>query len=141
MVNSLTGALHADTGGGNLIAEGISGSVVTATTEGGNVRLGFAAAPDTVQVSTGAGDADLTVPGGPYALTADSGGGPEVISIATSLAATRSINVSTEGGALRINAGAVGSGGSKAGGAGVRVGPPKPPVPPKPPSPPAPAKP
>ncbi|MGH3269996.1 MAG: hypothetical protein ACRDN1_13235, partial [Trebonia sp.] len=72
MLSALTGALHADTGGGTLFAAGISGSVVTATTEGGNVQLGFAAAPDTVQVSSGGGDADLTVPGGPYALTADS---------------------------------------------------------------------
>jgi hypothetical protein len=138
VLSGVTGALHADTGGGNLIAEGVSGSVATVTTEGGNVRLGFAAAPDTVQVDTANGDADLTVPGGPYALTADSGGGSELISIATNPAATRSINVSTEGGALRINAGVVTSGGSKAGGAGVRVGPPKPPAPPKPPTPPKP---
>lgn len=138
VLSGVTGALHVDTGGGPLFAGGVSASVVSITTEGGNVRLGFAAAPDTVQVSTGNGDADLTVPGGPYALTADSGGGPELISIATNPAATRSINVSTEGGALRINAGTVGSGGLKAGGAGVRIGPPKPPAPPTPPTPPKP---
>jgi hypothetical protein len=92
-----------------------------------------------VQVDTGGGAADLSVPGGPYALTADDGGGgPELISIATNPAATRSIIVSTNGGPLRINAGAVGDSGSKAGGAGVRIGPPKPPVLPKPPVPPKP---
>ncbi|MGH3268245.1 MAG: hypothetical protein ACRDN1_04125, partial [Trebonia sp.] len=63
---------------------------------------------------------------------------PELIAIATNPAATRSINVSTEGGALRINAGTVVGSGSKAGGAGIRTGPPKPPVPPKPPAPPKP---
>jgi putative adhesin len=128
-VNGLTGALHADTGGGNLIAEGVSASTATVTTEGGDAQLGFAAAPDSVQVDTGGGAADLSVPGGPYALTADDGGGgPELISIATNPAATRSIIVSTDGGPLRIDAGTVGDSGPKAGGAGVRIGPPKPPA-------------
>jgi len=138
-VSGLTGALHADTGGGTLIAEGVSASAAAVTTEGGDARLGFATPPGSVQVDTGGGAADLTVPGGPYALTAnDGGGGPELISIATDPAATRSINVSTNGGPLRINAGAVGSGRLKAGGAGVRIGPPKPPAPPQPPAPPKP---
>ena len=142
MVSGLTGALTIDTGGGNLIAEGVSGSTATVTTESGDVQLGFATAPDSVQVDTGGGAADLSVPGGPYALTADDGGGgPELISIATNPAATRSIIVSTNGGPLRIDAGAVGGSGSKAGGAGVRIGPPKPPVLPKPLRPPAPPKP
>jgi hypothetical protein len=132
-VSGLTGELHADTGGGNLIAEGVSASTAGVTTEGGGARLGFATAPDSVQVDTGGGAADLSVPGGPYALTADDGGGgPELISIATSPAATRSIIVSTDGGPLRIDAGAVRNSGVKAGGAGIHIGPPKPPVPPKP---------
>lgn len=139
IVSGLTGALHADTGGGNLIAEGVSASTASVTAEGGDARLGFATAPDSVQVDTGGGAADLSVPGGPYALTADDGGGgPELISIATNPAATRSIIVSTNGGPLRIDAGAVG--GQKVSGQKVSVktatggppNPPKPPVPPKP---------
>jgi hypothetical protein len=143
-VSGLTGALHADTGGGTLNAEGVSASVAAVTTEGGDARLGFAAAPDSVQVDTGGGAAYLTVPGGPYALTADDGGGgPELISIATNPAATRSITVSTNGGPLRINAGAVGSSDSKVSDSGLsgsvkRPVPPKPPKPPKPPAPPKP---
>ena len=80
------------------------------------------------------------MPGGPYALTADDGGGgPELISIATNPAATRSIIVSTNGGPLRIDAGAVG--GQRLEGQAVRAsasGPPRPPNPPKPPVPPKP---
>jgi len=141
-INGLTGALHADTGGGNLDAKGVSAPTAAVTTEGGDARLGFATAPDSVQVDTGGGAADLTVPGGPYALTADDGGGgPEMISIATDPAATRSITVSTNGGPLRINAGAVGSSDLKAGDTGLGGKLPKAPKPPKPPSPPAPPKP
>jgi hypothetical protein len=136
-LSGLTGALHADTGGGTLFAEGISASAVTVTAEGGDARLGFATAPDSVQVDTGGGAADLTVPGGPYALTADDGGGgPELVSIAVNPAATRSITVSTNGGPLRINAGAVG--GPKVSDSALS-GPAKPPVPPQPPVPPKPA--
>src|SRR5580704_3466727 len=139
-VSGLTGALHADTGGGNLVAEGISASTASVTTESGDARLGFATAPDSVQVDTGGGTADLSVPGGPYALTAnDGGGGPELISIATNPAATRSIIVSTNGGPLRIDAGAVG--GQKIRGKTATGGPPNLPNPPNPPRPPAPPKP
>jgi hypothetical protein len=94
-----------------------------------------------VQVDTGGGAADLSVPGGPYALTADDGGGgPELISIATNPAATRSIIVSTNGGPLRIDAGAAGGKGKPAGGQKVSVKPvtggrPNPPNPPNPPKP------
>ncbi len=42
-------------------------------------------------VSTDGGPATLRVPGGPYALTADSDGGPELIGIATDPAARPSI--------------------------------------------------
>ena len=46
--------------------------------------------------------ARLTVPGGPYALTAGSDGGPQWAGIATDPAARRSITVASGGGALRI---------------------------------------
>jgi len=109
-LNGLTGDLHADTGGGTMVAEGVSAATATVTTESGDARLGFATAPSTVQVSTGGGAADLSVPGGPYALTADDGGGgSELISLDTNPAAARTINVSTEGGPLRI----VGAAGGK----------------------------
>jgi hypothetical protein len=53
-------------------------------------------------VSTDGGPAALTLPAGPYALTARSYGGPEAVGIATDPAAGRSITITTGGGALRI---------------------------------------
>jgi len=47
-------------------------------------------------------DFDVTVPGGPYAVTADSGGGPESLDIATDPAARPTLTVSSGGGPLRI---------------------------------------
>ena len=102
LVQGLTGPLRADTGGGPLVAQGLDAATVVVTTDGGSARIGFAVAPESVSVSTASGPAVLTVPGGPYALTADSGGGPESVSIATTPTAPRSITVSTNGGPLQI---------------------------------------
>jgi hypothetical protein len=44
----------------------------------------------------------VAVPGGPYAVTADSSGSPQSVSVATSPGAASSISVSTEGGNLQI---------------------------------------
>jgi hypothetical protein len=55
-----------------------------------------------VHVTTGGGNAALSVPGGPYAVAIDAGGSMETVMIATSPDATRSISVSTDGGNAEI---------------------------------------
>jgi hypothetical protein len=62
----------------------------------------FSAAPKSVKLSTDGGPVVLAVPGGPYAVTADSGGGPELLGIATNPAARPTLTVSSGGGPLRI---------------------------------------
>ena len=103
--NDVTGTLAVDTGGGPMSATGIASPSATVQAEDGGVTIGFVTAPTFVRVDTGGGDASLSVPGGPYAVTADTGdsGGPsESILVPTSSSATRMINVSTEGGNLQI---------------------------------------
>ena len=129
-VAGLTGPLYADTGGGDVVAQGVNATTATVLTAGGNVRVVFASAPDRVQVSTAGGGASLSVPGGPYALITDDGGGPQLVRIATNTAAARSISVFTSGGPLTINSAAAAGRGSGS----VPV--PQKPVPPKPPAPP-----
>ena len=102
LLDGLAGPLRADTGGGPLAAQGVAAATATVTTGGGDARLAFSAAPDSVTVSTDGGDTQLAVPGGPYALTADSGGGPQSVGIATDPAAHPSITVISGGGALLI---------------------------------------
>jgi hypothetical protein len=102
LVDGLSGALRADTGGGNLTADRVDAAVVTVSTDGGDARITFSAAPRQVTVSTNGGLAALTVPGGPYALTADSSGGPESVGIATNPAALPSITVSSGGGPVQV---------------------------------------
>jgi hypothetical protein len=126
----VTGTLYADTGGGPLLAEGVSAPTATVITEGGNVQLGFVTVPNAVQVNTGGGAAFLSVPGGPYALTTDNGGGPQSVGISINPAAARSINVTTQGGPLQVEpAGAPGSPSLKPGLVPVPKVPVPPPVP------------
>ena len=62
----------------------------------------FAAAPDSVSVSTDGGPVVLAVPGGPYAVAADSDGGPLSVAIATNPNARPTLAVTSGGGPLRI---------------------------------------
>jgi hypothetical protein len=104
-INGLTGPLRADTGGGPLIATGVTAATAVVTTDSGPAQITFSAAPTSVTVSTGGGPATLAVPGGPYALTASSDGAPRTIKIVTSSAARRSITITTGGGPLVVSSG------------------------------------
>jgi hypothetical protein len=102
-INGLTGPLRADTDGGSAVATGLTSATASVSTGSGLAQIAFAAAPESVTVSTVRGPVSLAVPGGPYALTANSDGAPQIIGIATSSAAGRSITVSTGGGQLTIS--------------------------------------
>ena len=72
-------------------------------------------------VSTDGGPAILRVPGGPYALTADSDGGPELIGIATDPAARASIKVTSGGGPILVGPPSAAAGRFRAGPARAAV--------------------
>ena len=55
-----------------------------------------------MSVSTDGGAVILAVPGGPYAVAADSDGGPQSVAIATDPAARPALAVTSGGGPLRI---------------------------------------
>ncbi len=101
-INGLTGPLSADTDGGSAVASRLTAATAAVSTGSGPVQIAFSAAPESVTVSTAGGSVSLTVPGGPYALTANSDGATQIIGIATSSTADRSITVSTSGGQLVI---------------------------------------
>lgn len=102
--DDVTGALSVDTGGGRLTAARLTSATATVTCEGGDAVLGFLSPPENVQVQTGGGMATLSLPGGPYAVSANSGSeGPESVTVATSPSASRTVNVSTEGGPIQIS--------------------------------------
>jgi hypothetical protein len=125
VLDGLTGPLDADTGGGNLLARGVSAVTATVSTEdgavsmffttapqmvsvdsgGGNARISFTSAPQSVTLNTEDGLALVTVPSGQYAVTADSDGGPPPVvapGIVANPTAHRSITVTSGGAPLQI---------------------------------------
>ena len=103
VVQGVTGpAATIITDGGNLTARGMAVQSATVSTDSGDARVGFTTAPGNVDVATNGGNATVLVPGGPYAITADSQGGFEAVGVATSPAARDSLTVATGGGSLSI---------------------------------------
>ena len=64
-VEGLAGPLTADTGSGNVTVSGVSSATARVSTSGGSAWMSFIRAPQSVQVTTGSGDAVLVLPGGP----------------------------------------------------------------------------
>jgi hypothetical protein len=117
----ISGSLTDESGGGRVVAAGITGSSATIITDGGplvarrlsvrtavmnsggsDARVEFATAPATADIATDGGRASVLIPGGPYAVTADSGGANEVVKIPTSASARATLTVTTGGGPLVI---------------------------------------
>ena len=82
-----------------LVAQDIAAATATIITGGGSAMVSFATAPEGVGQHRAAG-----CPGraGPYNLTADSGGGPQSVRIATDPTALPSITISSGGGPLQV---------------------------------------
>jgi hypothetical protein len=101
-VNGLAGPLHADCDGGNLTARDVDTTTAKVSTGGGDAWMAFTAAPDRVTVDAAGGGVTLIVPGGPYALSANTEGGSEQFGIATDPASHRSITIDTGGGDMLV---------------------------------------
>lgn len=74
--DGMDGSLSLTTLSGDVFVTGARSTEVFASSDAGNVRLGFTAAPDSIQATTAAGDVRIEVPpGDSYAVhpTADSG--------------------------------------------------------------------
>jgi DUF4097 and DUF4098 domain-containing protein YvlB len=101
-IDGLTGPLIADTGSGPFNARGITSATARVTTDGGSAWMSFTKAPQSVQVTTASGDAVLVLPGGPYQVSDESGGGPVDVSVPVSPVAAHLIVISTGGGELQV---------------------------------------
>ena len=136
-LRGIAGSLRDESGGGAVTATGVTGPSAVIVTDGGQLiaqrlsvqtailssgsdsaQVQFASAPTSVDIATDGGNATVLIPGGPYALTADSGGASQVVGIPVSPAARSTLNVTTGGSALVIEpaAGAAATVGASASG-------------------------
>jgi hypothetical protein len=102
----LGGTLRFSTGGGDADGNGLSASVVTTDSGGGNVTLVFTRPPANVTVTSGGGDITILLPRGTteYDITSSPGGGDysRASSVPDNSAAPDKITVDSGGGNIRI---------------------------------------
>jgi len=102
-VTGLTGPLQADSAGGPVVLRNLGSQTAGISTGGGSGQVTFAAAPELVTLSTDGGPATLDVPSGSYALNTDSDGGPQSVRVSADPSASRSLTVTSGGGALELD--------------------------------------
>jgi hypothetical protein len=120
-LTQISGPVQVDTGGGFLNASDITAATATIGTDsgpaqltgsigklyvetgGGSADITLSTTPQTVTINSDSGPAVLAVPGGPYAVFADSDGGPESVNVPVAATAPRSITITTGGGSLEID--------------------------------------
>ena len=100
----LAGHLDLTTDSGDVAGRDLNPTVVTATTDAGNVDLDFATQPVSVRANSDSGDVDVTVPaGGEYRVDATSDGGDvEVQGILRNDHAGRTINATADAGDVTV---------------------------------------
>lgn len=94
------GDLHSEAG--NIKADGVSGAVLTASTDGGDINLSFAAAPGSVKATSSAGDVTLHVPNGRYAVDASSDVGDSTVHVANDPSAANRLHLHSDAGNVSV---------------------------------------
>ncbi|MBO3751297.1 DUF4097 family beta strand repeat protein [Streptosporangiaceae bacterium NEAU-GS5] len=101
-LESLTGPLKINTGSGDVTSSSLEAKQVVAETGAGDVKLNFAAAPDSVTVDTGVGDATVSVPSGEYNVSTHTGAGDEEVGVTRNPASPHVIVVKTGAGDAHV---------------------------------------
>lgn len=97
------GVVTAETGSGDVNANGLAAGDTTLRTGSGDVDLSFNAAPSKVDLRTGSGNVDLFVPKGEsYAVDVTTGSGDKNVSVDTSQSSPRSIQIQTGSGDVDV---------------------------------------
>jgi hypothetical protein len=101
-LRSLTGAVAASTGSGDVDASGLTAKRVKAETGSGSISLRFSAAPDHVDVQSGSGDSRVWVPSGAYNVETETGSGDQEVQVTRDPGAPRTLIVKTGAGDAKV---------------------------------------
>ncbi|MBV9445458.1 MAG: DUF4097 family beta strand repeat protein [Streptosporangiaceae bacterium] len=106
-IGGTQGALTVTTGGGDVTGTLLGSAQATIRSQGGNISLGFAAAPSQVSASTDGGDINIAVPhagtdAAGYQVLTSSGGGSQAVGIPHYADARRVLDLSTDGGSIAV---------------------------------------
>jgi hypothetical protein len=103
-VTSAPGPLQLSSDNGSVTGTGLTSAQVQASSENGDVTLGFAAAPKTVTASSENGSVSVLVPHGPasYLVSATTDNGGRSVGVASDSASNRHIVASSEDGDVTV---------------------------------------
>ncbi|MFF4412668.1 DUF4097 family beta strand repeat-containing protein [Streptosporangium sp. NPDC001559] len=104
-LTSLTGAITAVTGSGDITGTGLSGKKVFTKVGSGTAELGYTAVPDEVEMRGGSGDVTVRLPGGPYNVSTRAGSGDRKVSVPQDPASAHKVVMSTGSGDIKVLAG------------------------------------
>jgi DUF4097 and DUF4098 domain-containing protein YvlB len=104
-LSELTGKVTADTETGSIKGSTLSADQVTATTDTGDVSLGFSVDPEAVSVTVGTGEVIITVPRSStsYHVTADTDTGDRRVGVTQDDGASRTIGAHTDSGNVTVD--------------------------------------
>ena len=91
------------TSAGNITATDLPTTDLAARTSAGDIRLSFAAVPESVRAHTSAGDVQLAVPYGDYHVDADTSAGEVEVGVVDDPRAPRLIDAHTSAGDVRVD--------------------------------------
>jgi hypothetical protein len=103
-LSDVSGPLQVSTGSGDITASGLRSAAVRATSNQGSVDIGFAAAPQSVEITCGTGNAAARVPlaGHQYRVLVSSGTGAARSKVPDDPASTRLVQVSSSQGTATV---------------------------------------
>lgn len=97
------GRLDLTTLSGDVLLTGARSAQVVASSGSGDVKLGFAAAPDSVQATTASGDVRIKVPpGGSYAVHPAADSGNTTVAVSNDSSSARSIVATSDSGDVTV---------------------------------------
>ncbi|MEO3875687.1 DUF4097 family beta strand repeat-containing protein [Nonomuraea sp. B12E4] len=101
-LRDVSGDVDAASDSGKIDGSGLAGGRVVTKTDSGAITLAFTAQPDKVETSTDSGNTEVRVPEGPYNIAAKSDSGHKEINAPHDAAASRSITLSSDSGAIKV---------------------------------------
>lgn len=95
-------AARLESDGGDIEVDRAVDGRLTARSDGGSVKVGFAEAPESVDVASSGGNVTIRVPDGGYAVDAATDGGSQQVKVRTDPGSGHSIRARSDGGGISV---------------------------------------
>lgn len=101
-LRSLSGALEAENGSGDITGNGLTGKKLYAKNGSGTIELVYTAEPDSIEASNGSGDTTITLPQGAYDVSTDVGSGDVKVEVTDDPNSARKVTLTSGSGDVNL---------------------------------------